>query len=162
MTTSPAWNRRCWRRSTIRSKQNSRTSSRRCRCLQLAADRPLVLVLDDFHWADSASGELLGMLLRRPPAAPVLLALAVRPRQMPERLGAAVARAERAGTLDRVELGALAAAEVRELLGAEVSAGESEELHRESGGNPFYLQELARGARRPAAAAAPALAQLDV
>src|SRR5215468_10341513 len=107
MTTSPAWNRRCWRRSTIRSKQNSRTSSRRCRCLQLAADRPLVLVLDDFHWADSASGELLGALLRRPPAAPVLLALAVRPRQMPERLAAALERAHREGLLTRIMLRAL-------------------------------------------------------
>ena len=31
--------------------------------------QPLVLVLDDLHWADSASVELLGALLRRPPAA---------------------------------------------------------------------------------------------
>jgi predicted ATPase len=45
---------------------------------QLAADRPLVLMLDDFHWADSASVELLGALLRRPPTA-VLITLAVRP-----------------------------------------------------------------------------------
>ena len=52
----------------------------------LAATQPLVLVLDDLHWADPASVELVGALLRRPPAAPVLLALAVRPRQMPERL----------------------------------------------------------------------------
>ena len=40
---------------------------------QLAQTRPLVLVLDDFHWADSASVELLGALLRRPPAAAVLI-----------------------------------------------------------------------------------------
>src|SRR5436190_733260 len=31
---------------------------------QLAYTRPVVLVLDDFHWADSASVELLGALLR--------------------------------------------------------------------------------------------------
>src|SRR5947207_7744185 len=35
---------------------------------QLATRKPFVLVLDDFHWADSASAELLGALLRRPPA----------------------------------------------------------------------------------------------
>jgi len=45
---------------------------------RLAETSPLVLVLDDLHWADSASVELLGALLRRPPAAPVLLALARR------------------------------------------------------------------------------------
>ena len=53
---------------------------------RLAAAKPLVLVLDDLHWADSASVELLGALLRRPPAAAVLMALALRPRQTPERL----------------------------------------------------------------------------
>jgi hypothetical protein len=41
---------------------------------QLAGTRPLVLVLDDFHWADSASVELLGALLGRQPAAAVLTA----------------------------------------------------------------------------------------
>src|SRR5207253_1822139 len=52
----------------------------------LASTRPLVLLLDDVHWADPASIELLGALLRRPPAAPVLLAVGVRPRQLAERL----------------------------------------------------------------------------
>ena len=46
----------------------------------LAQTRPLVLVLDDFHWADPGSVELLGALLRRPPAAAVLTAVALRPR----------------------------------------------------------------------------------
>ena len=46
---------------------------------QLASSQPLVLVLDDLHWADPASIELLGALLRRPPSGPVLLALASRP-----------------------------------------------------------------------------------
>ena len=54
-------------------------------------------MLDDLHWADAASLELLGALLRRPPPAPVLLALAVRPRQVPERLLPALERAHRAG-----------------------------------------------------------------
>ena len=74
---------------------------------QLASTQSLVLVLDDLHWADSASVELLGALLRRPPAAAVLLALAVRPRQVPERLSVALERADRAETLTRIELGAL-------------------------------------------------------
>ena len=41
---------------------------------RVAATRPLVLVLDDLHWADPGSVELVGALLRRPPAAPVLMA----------------------------------------------------------------------------------------
>ena len=42
---------------------------------RLTATKPLVLVLDDVHWADPASVDLLGSLLRRPPDAAVLIAL---------------------------------------------------------------------------------------
>ena len=66
---------------------------------RLTSTTPLVLVLDDLHWADSGSAELLGALLRRPPTAAVLVALAVRPRQAPERVTAALERAQRVGTL---------------------------------------------------------------
>jgi ATP/maltotriose-dependent transcriptional regulator MalT len=111
---------------------------------QLATTKPLVLVLDDFHWADAASAELLGALLRRPPADAVLIALALRPRQMPERLAPALERAERARALMRVELGPLTQAEARDFLGAAVDRADVAALYGESGGNPFYLEQLAR------------------
>ena len=41
---------------------------------RLAGPQPLVLVLEDLHWADGASIELVSHLLRRPPQAPVLVA----------------------------------------------------------------------------------------
>jgi len=110
---------------------------------ELAKTRSLVLVLDDVHWADSASVELLGALLRRPPAAGVLIVLAVRPRQMAERLSAAIERADRAGAVTRVELRALTALEARQLVGEEAFV-----LYDESGGNPFYLEQLARSLGR--------------
>src|SRR4051794_29547381 len=59
--------------------QHERYRSHRAVCMLLewlAHTQPVVLVLDDVHWADPASVELLGALLRRPPAARVLLALA--------------------------------------------------------------------------------------
>ena len=112
----------------------------------LAQAQPVVLVLDDVHWADPASVELLGALLHRPPAAQVLVALAVRPRQTGERLGVAVERAHRAGTIARIELGALSPEEARELVGDEADAPS---LYEDSGGNPFYLEQLARSADLP-------------
>jgi len=109
----------------------------------LAKTRSLVLMLDDFHWADSASVELLGALLRRPPDAGVLIVLAVRPHRMAERLYAAIERADRAGAMIRIELGALTALEAQELVGEEAA-----DLYAESGGNPFYLEQLARSLGR--------------
>ena len=122
----------------------------------LAHAQPLVVLLDDLHWGDPASVELLGSLLNRPPAAPVLLAFAVRPRQMPERLPAAVERALRAGTASRIELGALSRDEAGELLGDGLDAGDGDDLYTDSGGNPFYLQQLARMLDRAGAAPVPA------
>jgi ATP/maltotriose-dependent transcriptional regulator MalT len=110
----------------------------------LGATKPLVVVLDDLHWADPASLELLGSLLRRPPDAAVLLAVALRPRQLDEAIGGALERAHGAGALTRLELGALSADEARQLLGQAVTGSVAESLYQESSGNPFYLQQLAR------------------
>ncbi|HEY7691645.1 MAG TPA: AAA family ATPase [Gaiellaceae bacterium] len=129
---------------------------------QLAAPGTLVLVLDDLHWADAASVELLGALLRRPPVAPVLLALALRPRGGSERLMAALERAHRAGGLVRVELGALTPEEARELLGESVEAPRATALLEESGGNPFYLEQLARSAGASAAGPSSVLSESGV
>ena len=115
---------------------------------RLAEATPLLLVLDDLHWADSASVELLGALLRRPPAAAVLMALARRPRPLPERLLAALERAQRAEALTSIELSALAPDEARELLGETVALAHVTALYEESGGNPFYLEQLARSLDR--------------
>lgn len=109
----------------------------------LTTTQPLVLVLDDVHWADSASIELLGALLRRPPSAAVLIALAMRPRQAPERLLEPLERASRAGILTRIEIGPLSPAEARAVLGDAVGQGAAAALYEESGGNPFYLAQLA-------------------
>jgi ATP/maltotriose-dependent transcriptional regulator MalT len=110
----------------------------------LAGSTPLVLVLDDFHWADSASVELLGALLRRPPDASVLIALALRSRQVPERLMFAFVEQHRPAGLTCIELGSFSADESRELLGDAVAAAEADLLYEQTGGNPFYLEQLAR------------------
>lgn len=112
---------------------------------QLAEPRPLVLLLDDLHWADPASVDLVGSLLRRPPHARVLVAFALRRRQAPSRLTTALGAS---GELVRVELGVLSEPEVADLLAGEVSSEEARRLHEESGGNPFYLEQLVRAPGR--------------
>jgi DNA-binding CsgD family transcriptional regulator/tetratricopeptide (TPR) repeat protein len=125
----------------------------------LAQEAPMLLVLDDVHWADPGSIDLLGSLLRRPPEG-VLIAIAVRPRQLPERLQGPLERARNAGTLAWLELGPLSADDARELLGGDAF---NDVLYGESRGNPFYLQQLARfpEARTVTAALAEELALLS-
>ena len=115
----------------------------------LAAAGPLVLLLDDLHWADSGSVELICALLRRPPVGPVLIGMALRPRQTADRLTAGLQRAQAADLVTRLELGPLSLPDARELLGAGVDGKEAAALYAESRGNPFYLGQLARTRRDP-------------
>ena len=110
----------------------------------LARERPVLVLLDDLHWADPASVEVVSHLLRRRPEGPVLLALAMRPAQTPAPLAAAVQRAVREGGCHELHLRPLDPAECDRLLGPEVGRGRRRELEALSGGNPFFLRQLAR------------------
>jgi DNA-binding CsgD family transcriptional regulator len=135
--------------TTVATHHERHRSHRAVRALleQLARGRPLVLTFDDVHWADPASVELIGSLLHRPPSAAVLIAFATRPTPRAEHLRVASERARREGSLDRVQVGPLSADEAIELVG-ERSPGRRHVIYEQSGGNPFYLEQLARfGAR---------------
>lgn len=115
-----------------------------CRLIErLAASQPLILLLDDLHWADGASLELASHLLRRPPRAGALVAVAFRVGQADRALEATIGAAMRkSGAVQRIELGPLRSADARALVDVG-SAAEHERLYRASGGNPFYMLQLA-------------------
>jgi DNA-binding NarL/FixJ family response regulator len=111
---------------------------------RLAVKQPLVLLLDDLHWADGASVELTSHLLRRPPRARVVLALAFRTGQGDRAIEGEIESAmRRSDSVHRIALGPLTPADA-EMLVELPDAVERERLYRTSGGNPFYLLELAR------------------
>lgn len=121
----------------------------------LASRAPLVLSLDDLHWADPAGLELVLHLLRHPPDAGVLLVIASRPG------AAAGALAEAARDVpDRaqLELGPLGDDDARTLVDG---ADEPERLLRSARGNPFFLLELARAERRGGAVPRSVMAAVD-
>ncbi|HEX9030308.1 MAG TPA: ATP-binding protein, partial [Streptosporangiaceae bacterium] len=108
----------------------------------LADPHGLALILDDVHWADNASVELLDYLVRHPPRGRVLVAIAYRPAQASARLAALLGSAVAHGR--EVPVGPLTFAEATELLGPGMSRSRCQVLHQASGGNPFYLEALAR------------------
>ncbi len=115
----------------------------------------VVLALDDVHWADEASLELIGHLLRRPPRRGVMLVLAFRPAPARPALADALAGAARDGAVVWLSLAALTRPEADRLLAGDLPDSARAALFVQSGGNPFYLQELARGsASRTGVAAA--------
>jgi ABC-type oligopeptide transport system substrate-binding subunit/class 3 adenylate cyclase len=116
---------------------------------RLAETAPLVLALEDLHWADPTSVLLLEQLLPLAEEAPVLLVLSLRP----ERDHPSWSLREHAGRefphlLREIDLGPLGDAD-GELLAALVApATLPAELERRvleaADGNPFFLEELVR------------------
>ncbi len=116
----------------------------------LAARSPLVIAVDDAHWADEPSLRWLAHLGARIEGLPVALLLAVRsgpgePAVLEE------LRACPAGTSLRVEpLAARAtAALVRLRLGGQADDQLCRACHASTGGNPFLLEALATALRGP-------------
>jgi ATP/maltotriose-dependent transcriptional regulator MalT len=113
----------------------------------LAGERPLTLLIDDLHWADRASVETIAHLVRQPPASRVLLVLANRSGQAPPILQGPVAAAEREGRAEHLALNPLNEEAAALLLAAEGDAERRQQIFVESGGNPFYIEQLLRAAR---------------
>ena len=113
------------------------------RCLRrLAASRPVLVVLDDLHWADEPSLRLLGFLARALAAEPVALIGAYRDTEAPPELRTIAGQAQQLALagLTPDEVGALA----RELAGTALPPQVAAQLWPRSGGNPFFVRELVR------------------
>ncbi|HEX6782017.1 MAG TPA: AAA family ATPase [Solirubrobacterales bacterium] len=112
----------------------------------LAENRPLMLAIDDAHWADSASLDYLGFLLPRLEELPVLLAVAVRPDEPGS--SPSLGRVLLDPFVQHLEPGPLGPEATTTLLAQELErspdAGFAATCHEVSGGNPFLLCELAR------------------
>src|SRR5215472_4318200 len=110
--------------------------------LLLAESRiqPVVVLLDDLHVADEPSLLLLDFLARRLPAGAVSVIGSYRGPDPPPAMAAVVARAM---VLPVTGLTAAAVASlVAEVLGEVPAAGVAAEVHRRTGGNPFFVQQV--------------------
>ena len=117
-----------------------------------ASRQPLVLLLDDLHWADPASLDLLRSLARQLAAIPLLLLVTYRSDELTRRhpLYALLPALVREARADRLDLRRLDAEATRALVRARYALPGAEEgrlaayLHDRAAGNPFYLGELLR------------------
>ncbi len=118
-----------------------------------ARERTLLLVVEDVHWADASTRELLDYLARRLVDLPSLILVTYRSDEINRRhpLLPVLQGWRRSGVADVVELDPLSSSGIREMLaailGAEAVDPELHELMLErSEGNPFVLEEMLREA----------------
>ncbi|MCA9878061.1 MAG: AAA family ATPase, partial [Thermomicrobiales bacterium] len=118
----------------------------------LSAEQPVILVLEDIHWSDQASLDLLRSLARRVAAWRVLIVATFRDNEitLDQPLHRVLPQLVREGRPLRLDLRPLPAEAIQRLIAARYHLSADDEsrlstyLLRYTEGNPFYLEELLR------------------
>jgi tetratricopeptide (TPR) repeat protein len=119
-------------------------------CSEVSQSAPLLLVLDDVHWADSGSLSLMRHLARRIRNKPILLLATYREIELdvarPFRQVMLALNRERLAR--RMKLSRLSAKHTAALLGVIFQEDISQEfldgIYRETEGNPFFIEEVCK------------------
>ena len=129
----------------------------------LAEARPLVLVVEDLHWADASTLDLVAYLARAVRDHRILLVATYRSEEVSTGgplhrviaglVGGGGAVALQLAPFDRAQIGALLATSAARPLPAELVAS----IARRSGGNPLFARELLAASERGETALPPAL-----
>ncbi len=118
----------------------------------LAWQAPTVVVLEDLHWADGSSLELLASVVGLARALPLLFVCTRRPE--PDETAHPLPPARR-----QLSLQALAPPDadrlVRSLLGTQVATTVAARVVSRTGGNPFFIEQVTRGLDRADTGAIP-------
>ncbi len=124
---------------------------------RLSQERPVALVVEDVHWADSASLDLLAFLVRNQRSERLATIVTFRSDELTAEhpVRARLSELERGGRAQRIELEPLTAdqlaEQVRGITGTRPPVALSRVLHDRSQGNPFFTEELvAAGDELPA------------
>ncbi|HEU4896020.1 MAG TPA: AAA family ATPase, partial [Actinomycetota bacterium] len=121
---------------------------------RVGVERRTVLVVEDLHWADRSTRDLLAFLVRNLRRGRLLLLLTYRSDELHRRhpLRPFLAELDRSRRVERLELARFGAAEVAAQLagiqGRPVPAELADRIHARSGGNAFFVEELAAVAGR--------------
>ncbi|HET7049843.1 MAG TPA: AAA family ATPase [Solirubrobacteraceae bacterium] len=125
---------------------------------RLAADQPLMVVIEDLHWADQSTLDLVSLLVRALRGVPVLLVLTFRSDEMHRAhpLWPLISGWERVRSVRRMELPRFnqdeAAGQLEAILGSPPPKSTFDTVYDRSEGNPFLIEEIL-GALQAGAAA---------
>src|SRR5947209_9971245 len=116
----------------------------------MASRRPLVLVMDDLHWADGLSLDLFSLLLEALPLAPLLLLCVYRPEREHKCWHlATIASRKCPDRFTELQLRELTPQQSRRLIESlltieNLPAAVKELILEKSRGNPFFVEEAVR------------------
>jgi DNA-binding CsgD family transcriptional regulator len=117
-------------------------------CARISASNPLLLVLEDLHWADETSLELLRLLPRRLGTARLLILATARSDEPDSPLERWLGDLERGHLLARLDLAPLSQVEVARMIdattGTLVPPVVSAAIGARAEGNPFLIEEFLR------------------
>lgn len=112
----------------------------------LRCDEFPFIILEDVHWADEASAELLHHIVRAARNAPLAVVLTAREGELPDNLpvSAVLRSLRREVEVKEIRLAPLPTDGIAALVGEEPDSAGARRIARLSGGNPLYAMELAR------------------
>ncbi|NGO07701.1 AAA family ATPase [Streptomyces sp. HC44] len=116
---------------------------------RVAADRTVVVLLEDLHWADASTRHLLAYLFRTLRSGRLVVVATYRADDVHRRhpLRPLLAELDRLRTVRRIELGRFSRAEVGRqiagILAREPDPAQVDEIFERSDGNAFFVEELA-------------------
>lgn len=117
----------------------------------ISSDRPLALIVEDIHWADGSTRDLVRFLVRNLATERVVIVATYRTDEMHRRhpVMPLLAELERSDRVDRLELARFGrddvAAQLLGILGRSSDASSVDALLERSNGLPFYVEELIAG-----------------
>ncbi|MCU1428337.1 MAG: transcriptional regulator, LuxR family [Actinomycetia bacterium] len=120
---------------------------------RLALDCPLLLIIEDLHWADRSTRDLLAYLIHQLGRAPVAIVMTFRTDELSRRhpLRPFLAELERSGRAERIDLDRFdrgdVAAQLHGILGEPPPPEVVEAVFARSDGNAFFTEELVAAGR---------------
>ncbi len=120
--------------------------------ISISSEKPLLLVLDDLHWADACTIELLHYLARTIINYPIIICCAYRPEDLtltpePPPLVTTMKQMSREGLFNTIKLTRFTSAETLEMIQTVLKVKNVpqhflELLYQDTEGNPFFIEEV--------------------